>query len=95
MINEITGKKKKHAQTNPSISLRANDFSSSFACMNSFSNIVSDDDLFKVSHLTHAFCQEKLYCGHVKIHVPLMTMEHVITYFRILKNHVRLTKFQC
>ena len=82
--NEITGKKK-HVQTNPSISLTANDFSSSFACTNSFSKIMSYDDLFKASHLTHAFCQEKLLGGHVKFDVPLMTMDDLITYFRILK----------
>ena len=56
-INEITGKKK-HVRTNLSISLTANDFSSAFACTNSFSNIISDDDLFKASHWTQAFCQE-------------------------------------
>ena len=83
-INEITGKKK-HVQTNPSISLTANDFSSSFACTNSFSNIMSDDDLFKASNLTHAFCQEKPLGGNVKFDVPLMTMNDFITYFRILK----------
>ena len=83
-INEITGKKK-HVQTNPSISLTANDFSSSFACTNPFSKIMSDDDLFKASHLTHAFCQEKLSAGHVKFDVPLMTMDDLITYFTILK----------
>ena len=83
-INEITGKKK-HVRTNPSISLTANDFSSAFACTNSFSNIISDDDLFKASHLTQAFCQEKLLGGHVKFDVPLMTMDDLITYFRILK----------
>ena len=84
-INEITGKKS-HVQTNPSILLTANDFSSSFACTNSFSNIMSDDDLFKASHLTHAFCQEKLLGGHVKFDVPLMTLDDLITYFRILKH---------
>ena len=83
-INEITGKKK-HVRTNPSISLTANDFSSAFACTNSFSNIISDDDLFKASHLTQAFCQEKLLGVHVKFDVPLMTMDDLITYFRILK----------
>ena len=83
-INEITGKKK-HVRTNPSISLTANDFSSAFACTNSFSNIISDDDLFSASHLTQAFCQEKLLGGHVKFDVPLMTMDDLITYFRILK----------
>ena len=62
-INEITGKKK-HVQTNPSISLKANDFSSSLACTNSFSNIMYNDDLFKASHLTRAFCQEKHLRGH-------------------------------
>ena len=80
--------KKKHVQTNPSISLTANDFNSSFACINSFSNIMSDDNPFKASHLTHAFCQEKLLGGHVKFDVPLMTMDDLIrlrTYFRILK----------
>ena len=46
---------------------------------------MSDDDLFKASHLTHAFCQEKLSSGHVKFDVPLMTMDDLITYFRILK----------
>ena len=46
---------------------------------------MSDDDLFKASHLTHAFCQEKLSAGHVKFDVPLMTMDDLITYFRILK----------
>ena len=46
---------------------------------------MSDDDLFKVSHLTHAFCQEKLLGGHIKFDVPLMTMDDLITYFRILK----------
>ena len=83
-INEITGKKK-HVRTNPSISITANDSSSAFACTNSFSNIMSDDDLFKASHLTHALCQEKLLGGHVKFDVPLMTMGDLITYFRILK----------
>ena len=84
-INGITGKKK-YVQTNSSISLTANDFSSSFAYItNSSSNIMSDDDLFKASTLTHAFCQEKLLEGHVKFDVPLMTMDDLITYFRILK----------
>ena len=83
-INEITGKKKR-VRTNPFISLTANDFSSAFACTNSFSNIISDDDLFSVSHLTQAFCQEKLVGGHVKFDVPLMAMDDLITYFRILK----------
>ena len=46
---------------------------------------MSDDDLFKASHLTHAFCQEKLSAGRVKFDVPLMTMDDLITYFRILK----------
>ena len=44
-----------------------------------------DDDLFKASHLTNAFCQKKLLGGHVKFDVPLMTMDDLITYFRILK----------
>ena len=35
--------------------------------------------------MTHAFCQEKLLGGHVKFDVPLMTMDDLITYFRILK----------
>ena len=47
---------------------------------------MSDDDLFKASHLTHAFCEEKLLAGHVKFDVPLMTMDDLITYFRILKS---------
>ena len=84
MINEITGKKK-NVRTNPFISLTANDFSSSFACTNSFIYIMSDKDLFKASNLTHALCQEKLLGGHVKFDVPLMTMGDLITYFRILK----------
>ena len=82
--NEIT-RNKKHVQTNPSISLKANDFSSSFACTNSFSNILTGDDLFTASHSTHAFFQEKLLGGHLKFDVPLMTMDDLITYFRILK----------
>ena len=36
--------------------------------------------------MTHAFCQEKLLGGHVKFDVPLMTMDDLITYFRILKH---------
>ena len=35
--------------------------------------------------MTHAFCQEKLLAGHGKFDVPLMTMDDLITYFRILK----------
>ena len=46
---------------------------------------MSGDGLFKASHLTDAFCQEKLLGGHVKFDVPLMTMDDIITYFRILK----------
>ena len=65
--------------------LMANDFNSAFACTNSFSNIITDDNLFKASHLTHASCQEKNLGVHVKFDAPLMTIDDLFTYFRILK----------
>ena len=34
--------------------------------------------------MPHAFCQEKLLGGHVKFDVSLMTMDDLMTYFRIL-----------
>ena len=75
--------KKKHVQTIPSIPLTAKDFSSSFACTKSFSNILSDEDLFKASHSTHFLCQEKLLGGHVKFDVPLMTIDDFCNAFLI------------
>ena len=47
--------------------------------------ILSDDDLFKASLLTRSICQEKLLGGHVKFDVLLMTIDDLITYFRISK----------
>ena len=37
------------------------------------------------SQLTRSFCQEKLLGSHVKVDVPLMTIDNLITYFRISK----------
>ena len=74
------------------------DFSSLFAFQPSFSDILSGEDLSRASRLTRSFCQEKLLGSHVKVGVPLMTIENLITYFRVLKSKKKLldlTKFQC
>ena len=67
------------------MSLTANDYDSLFARSNSFSDILSDEDLFGASHLTRSFRQEKLFGGHVKFDDAVMTIDDLITYFRILK----------
>ena len=83
-INLLTGKKK-HVNTISSLSISAEEFSSSFASTNSHSNNLSADDITKATRCTKSFCSNNLSTMTDRHIFPFMSVSDLLNYLQSLK----------